>query len=197
MPKHFKSVAKVCAYCGRTFTAEPNRLRTGHGKYCTKYCANSAREIDPITYFWAHVRKSADPDGCWEWTGTINPTTGYGVIIINRKSMPTHRFSYLINVGPIPDGLWVLHRCDNRRCIRTSHVFLGTCKDNMVDAQQKGRLPIGESHSQSKLTSEQVKEIRYLHEQEHRCYTDIANEFGVSDSNICYIVNRQTWRHVK
>ncbi len=218
MRRYEKKIAKVCAYCSRTFTAEPNRLRTGRGKYCTKYCADSAREIDPITYFWEHISKSTDPDGCWEWTGTLDDR-GYAIIHVNHKPMHASRFSYELNIGPIPKGLFCCHKCDTPACVRVSHIFLGTSKENMLDAKNKGRLHTGddhwshkhpekishnhsrpsvygETHPMAKLTDEQVLEIRRLHDEEQVLDTDIAQQFCVTKTNIGYIVKRKTWRHL-
>ena len=99
--------------------------------------------------FWEKVNKSAD-GGCWEWTSSIKGN-GYGAFFTSlegegRKCVGAHRFSYALANGPIPDGLWVLHKCDNRICVNPDHLFLGDCVDNMKDCASKGRVvTIGKS----------------------------------------------------
>ena len=89
--------------------------------------------------FWSKVNKT---EGCWLWTGGKN--YGYGQFWDGRKPQQAHRISWGIHCGPIPDGLWVLHRCDVPSCVNPAHLFLGTHTDNMRDAATKGRLAIGE-----------------------------------------------------
>lgn len=90
--------------------------------------------------FWSKVRKD---DGCWEWTASVN-RRGYGWLHfggkVERKALKAHRVSWEIHNGPIPDGLWVLHKCDNPRCVRPDHLFLGDRTDNMRDCAAKGRI---------------------------------------------------------
>jgi len=78
-------------------------------------------------------------DGCWGWVGSIDHF-GYGQIQHEGKVQPAHRVSWVLARGPIPDGLCVLHRCDNPPCTNPEHLFLGTKKDNMMDAARKGRI---------------------------------------------------------
>lgn len=78
--------------------------------------------------------------GCWEWQKSKR--VGYGILIVERKSKATHRLSYEVFKGSIPDGLLVCHKCDNRCCINPDHLFLGTHSDNMKDCSMKGRLKI-------------------------------------------------------
>lgn len=89
--------------------------------------------------FWEKVRKS---DGCWEWTGSRN-AAGYGKLSEGAAGSPrlrAHRVSWELANGPVPAGLWVLHRCDNPPCVRPDHLWLGTRLDNMQDCARKGRI---------------------------------------------------------
>ena len=83
------------------------------------------------------------PTGCWLWTGRLVnrkvATETYGVIVIARKSVRAHRYSWELHNGPIPEGMQVLHKCDTPRCVNPEHLFLGTNADNMADKYTKGR----------------------------------------------------------
>jgi hypothetical protein len=87
--------------------------------------------------FWAKVSKT---DDCWNWIGAIGET-GYGNFGIGYRTYRAHRLSYEMHYGPIPSGMLVCHKCDNRKCVRPDHLFIGTHKDNMTDCSEKGRLP--------------------------------------------------------
>ena len=88
----------------------------------------------PAVRFWRRVVKS---EGCWEWAGPCNEG-GYGRVTWNHRRV-AHRISWEMAYGPIPEGLFVLHHCDNRRCVRPEHLFLGTANDNIQDMNAKGR----------------------------------------------------------
>lgn len=85
--------------------------------------------------FWSRV---AYGDDCWEWT-KARTTTGYGKFYSAGKHWRAHRVAYELTHGAIPDGLLVLHRCDNRLCVKPDHLFLGDYRDNILDCMAKGR----------------------------------------------------------
>lgn len=158
--------------------------------------------------FWAKVDRRG-PDECWPWTATIN-RYGYGRIWDGSIMAQAHRVSYKLAHGPIADELVVCHRCDNRRCVNPAHLFAGTQADNMHDAQSKGRLSQGESHSavlrqviprgeghwRRKLTEADVREIRRLRSEEGLIAREIAERFPTSKWNVFLILRGEAWRHV-
>lgn len=158
--------------------------------------------------FWARVTRGAG-NSCWEWTGPTLPK-GYGTITSGRASghpprQLVHRVSWEMHNGPIPDGLWVLHHCDNPPCIRPDHLFLGTAADNNADMRQKGRWRggfqkgragrKGEDNSGTKLTNADIHEIRSLRATGVTLLA-LGNRFGVSPSVIWKIAQGKTWTHL-
>lgn len=137
--------------------------------------------------FYKYLEKK---DSCWEWINHINKT-GYGAIIFENKKIGAHRASWLIHYGEIPKELYVLHRCDNRKCVNPEHLFLGTAKDNMRDMIEKGRrLKKGKKTS---LSFDNVKKIRELLTEKNKHF-DIAKIFDVSRQTITAINNYQNWK---
>jgi predicted XRE-type DNA-binding protein len=134
------------------------------------------------------------PNGCWEWTATRNHS-GYGQIRTRSKPRHAHRVSWEIYRGPIGDGLHVLHRCDNRRCVNPDHLFLGTHVENMRDMNSKGRGAIHERHGSAKLTEAVVAEIRSL--KGAMLQREIAAQFGISKSQVGNILRGEQWNGIK
>lgn len=139
---------------------------------------------------------NGDEDECWEFEGAM--AKGYGRIKVNGAVLQAHRFAYELIVGPIPDGLFALHRCDNRRCCNPAHLFLGDQQANIDDMRQKGRgydLPPlrGEAHGESRLTEQDVLAIRARSSEPNAA---LAREFGVSDSLVNLILKRKAWVHI-
>lgn len=133
-------------------------------------------------------------EGCWEWDAGRG-SHGYGELYTTKMEC-AHRLIWICTHGPIPDSLHVLHKCDNKKCCRPAHLFLGTHRDNMRDAAQKHLLPYGENHSQSKLTEENVREIRSLYSKGFMDQYEIGEMFGVGQHQISRIVNKKQWARI-
>ena len=137
--------------------------------------------------FWGQVDKTGP---CYVWTGARIPQ-GYGYIGISGKSVRAHRVSWEIHNGEIPDGLWVLHRCDNPSCVRPDHLFLGTNSDNMNDCASKGRMRLGEKHHKAKLSWEKVEMIR----SSTKTQKELAKEFGVCQATVWSVLAGESWKY--
>lgn len=141
----------------------------------------------PTERFWFYVEK-AGPDECWEWTGAI-ADNGYGNLALPGRRVSAHRFSCELHTGsPIPSGMQVCHRCDNRRCVNPAHLFLGTHTDNMQDMVRKGR----HGRAAAVLTPGMVREIRTSPEMG----VTLAKRFGVSKSAVSMIRSGKRWADV-
>jgi hypothetical protein len=158
-------------------------------------CSRGLELFDAIA---ARVRMAG---ACWEWTGATSGS-GYGRIKRSAKNHQVHRLMYETCYGPIPLGMVVCHRCDNRLCVSPEHLFAGTASDNMRDCASKGRLmaqkdpsrlPHGETHKHARLTHADVEMIRALLTSGASA-RGLAREYGVSDRTIRNIRDRRKWR---
>ncbi len=158
-----------------------------------------------LNNFWKKVSKT---DGCWDWTGyTFN---GYGKVNINSQVCNAHRISLII-CGSIFEpskkelgakGEIIMHLCDNRGCVRPSHLKVTTQKENMQDARNKGRKWIGEAagsgNGRAKLNEKWVKWLKQLLSSgEEVDFPSLAKKVGVDKTQLYLIKNNKSWTHVK
>jgi len=145
-----------------------------------------------VERFWSKVDKTGD---CWFWQACKNQD-GYGQISHHGKMLSAHRISWGIVNGPIPDGLNVLHNCDNPPCVNPAHLFLGTNIDNIQDSINKGRHVVpynmGEAHPQAILKLDQVREIKKSTLSQRK----LARQYDVSPGTIQCIKDGRNWRYV-
>ena len=168
--------------------------------------------------FWSKVDKKG-ADECWPWTAA-KANKGYGTIGIGGRgsgNIGAHRLSYILNIGQIPDGKIVCHKCDNPPCCNPAHLFLGTHKDNTQDMMQKGRcgpsnkphlmargdrncmrlypklIKRGSQQTNSKLSDADIPIIR----NSTRPQRVLAREYGVDQALIYRIKARKSWAHIQ
>ena len=134
-------------------------------------------------------------DGCWLWTGAVSGR-GYGQFGVNRRLVGAHRLSYEMHFGVIPAGQLVCHKCDTPRCVRPDHLFLGTYQDNADDKVRKGRHPVGSRSSSSKISDDDVVQMRSLHATGEYSYKTLSKKFGVTKGNVAFIILRKSWNHI-
>lgn len=137
--------------------------------------------------------------GCWLWLGGIlkdrDGKDSYGVIGIGHQYEGTtlaHRASWICHNGPIPDGLVVRHKCDNKLCVNPEHLQLGTYADNNADMKIRGRASRGQKHYGAKLTPEAVISIRA----DRRTHREISEQYKISGSVVSEIKAGKAWTSV-
>lgn len=162
-------------------------------------------EMESAERFWAKVGKT---DGCWEWAGALIKSRAkqplfYGSLRCGKATKYAHRISWEMHNGPIPDGMFVLHRCDNPRCVRPEHLYVGTLSDNMRDRAARGRANLsrgdahhmrrgmaksGAEHARATLTEAQAAEIRAKHTGSRGDHTRLAVEYRTNRHTIAKVV---------
>jgi hypothetical protein len=160
-----------------------------------------ARKQTPILERIERLSIPEPNSGCWLWLGSLNDD-GYGSIIVpvnngSWKRRGAHRISWIAHNGEIPDGLSVLHHCDNRPCINPDHLFLGTQTDNVQDMHAKGRWQATYQHGEDshlcKLTEQNVRRILASTDKSSR---ELAREFSISQRQITEIRAGRSWKYL-
>ena len=176
----------TCEICGNQFKRQPWEVRYNRHMCCSKKCETRRVWQRKADRFWERLERRGD-DECWEWNHILT-MDGYGRMKWNPGEHKAHRFSYRLHFGPIPDGMCVCHRCDNRKCCNPYHLFIGTRRENFDDMMAKGRNAFGERHPRCKLKDDQVGEIRLLAAEGVKQMA-IAAKFGVTPQCIGRIIN--------
>lgn len=195
-----------CQQCGLRYLKK--RAYADLSRFCSYPCKYIGTKRSLEDRFWDKV---VTGDGCWEWQGATYK--GYGRLTRDGTAASgyvwTHRYSWEFHRGPIPAGLGVLHHCDNRRCVRPDHLFLGTNGDNNRDARRKGRSAVpppqrGSLNHATHLTDDLVREIRTRYAAapntrsgHYGLRRDLCAEYGLKGSALDSILKRKSWRHVE
>ena len=178
---------RSCKQCG-------NELNGTKQEYCCSHCN-----------FIAQIIKKEN--GCWEWQGLKNHG-GYGYFndVSTKSRILSHRYSYKIFKGEIPDNFHVCHHCDNPKCCAPNHLFLGTDKDNMEDCKKKGRTAKGdkvarkgEQNKNSIFTDDLVRQVRKMCADglKDREISEILGAEKYSVFSINSIRHRKSWKHIE
>lgn len=180
-----------CIVCGEKIFQKRNRKSISKRLVCNANCRASLNKSRNLESF--SEKYTISPSGCWEWQCYIDPL-GYSRIYLNGKQYRGHRYTWELYNGEIPEGMNVLHKCDNRKCINPDHLFLGTQKDNVRDMISKNRQKVihGEIHPKTKLTNKDVIEI-FLSDKKSVFW---AKKFGLTESAISSIRTGKSWSKV-
>lgn len=157
---------------------------------------NDGAQVDKT--FWNKVEVRG-PDECWPWQAA-STTRGYGIYTrgkLGKRRVYAHRYVYEMLVGPIPDGMFCMHKCDNPSCVNPNHLTVGTCSDNLRDMVMKGRSSRGEKRWCAKLTEDDVRAIRARYAAGKVSICKLADEYGASLSAVQLVVHHKTWKHVE
>lgn len=145
--------------------------------------------------FWEKVSVGSD-DECWNWKAGLT-RGGYGQFSNKVMSNRAHRIAWHLSCGPIPTELFVLHKCDNPKCVNPNHLYLGSHGDNMNDRSVRNRCnQKGERNAGAKLNDNIVRDIFALREEGHT-HKYISDKTNIRRTHVTKILNKQIWSHVK
>lgn len=182
------------------------------------FCADGMISPRDMRRFWSRVNKlGPTPDqsvhhykglsNCWDWTAAKDKD-GYGNFHHGGAADKSHRLSFKIHKDSIAKGMFVMHLCDRPSCVNPDHLRLGTSLENNLDMKSKGRTAHGDRHGRrknpectqkgsdhpnSKLTEEQVREIRASKEPG----PIIARRYKLNRNTPNLIRSMKSWRHVR
>jgi len=143
---------------------------------------------------WLKPLVRATPAGCWNWRGYIG-SDGYGKV--GKRGRPAHREVYQRFHGTcVPKDKQVCHHCDNRKCVRPDHLFVGTPADNSADMARKGRSTYGYRSGNAKFGVAEAKEIVRRYRAGELTQMELAKEYGVRQTTISFVVTGRTWSKV-
>lgn len=134
--------------------------------------------------------------GCWIWQGARQGSGGYGFFWLDQENMGAHRASHVLFKGPIPEGLVIMHSCDDRECVNPAHLTPGTHAENSADMVRKGRSIRGDAHNRAKLTEDHVRAIRAEYIHRYGELKRLANKYNVTGPTIEGIVKGRLWKHL-
>lgn len=175
--------------------AQRSHKLPGQGSGCRPQSQSEREKV-----FWSDV--SIRSSGCWEKTGRTRKD-GYVNFWFDEKTQLSHRVAWILTFGKIPNGAFALHRCDNRKCVRLDHLFLGSQKQNMEDMVSKGRAAKfkiavrGENNGMSKLSNSDAVKIRSEYATGGRSQQSIADNYGVSQKAISLLITGENWKYTK
>ena len=184
-----------CEMCKKIISKFLCEYRLYKHHFCSLRCAGAFKRSSQETRFWKRVKKTKN---CWLWTGCLT-VGGYGNLPFHRTLQSgnvAHRFSYELRHGKIPNGKWVLHTCDNRRCVKPDHLYLGTFIENARDCVMRNREAKGEKNGMAKFTEQIVRILRKEYATGKFTKAELAKRFNMSYSNVQAIITRFTWKHL-
>ena len=158
-------------------------------------------KIRDVERFLSKIKKTPT---CWEWIGTSVPS-GYGIFHLGRirgesrdirRIILAHRASWKVFKGEIGESLYILHKCNNRKCVNPNHLYQGSQKENVQDEIDSGTFIFGSKHPLSKLQESDIQKIVDF-SKNGLSQRKIASMFGVDQALIWRIIHRKSWPHVK
>lgn len=164
-------------------------------RFCSKSCANKSVKLEPIIDRVFKFIDKGPEDSCWNWTSNKS-NNGYGQVHVQKSSglsTVAHRVVWQLVCGDIPEGLKVLHSCDNRLCCNPKHLFLGTDADNTADMMAKGRHRHGLGLRKGKVKRLRKSDIDLIRASS-LSRSELSSLLGVSLQSIYRTRANRTWK---
>jgi hypothetical protein len=202
-PERRNGIVKQCEVCSSMFYVTQSR---SYYKFCSYRCRGLSCSMNTRgskhwrwrpspDRFWEKVSFSCELDGCWIWLGKCDKH-GYGKFSESSKYILAHQWSYRRAFGDIPEGLILRHTCHNPKCVRPSHLLVGTHFQNSQDMVAAYRHRYGELCSKAKITEVDVRAILLLGREDKVYPKAIADNYGISVRQVSRLLRGTSWRHI-